>query len=692
MLRKPSPHLLSETLLPLQSLHLYPSIRLSTSPPPPISTNPTSPRSESTRYLVVHNTQIAKHGRNGEIREAQSIFDAMRIRDVVSWTALLTAYVDAGDAATARKVFDEMPKRNAASWNAMISGYLRASKVTDAYELFVRMPVKNAVSFGAMIAGFAKCSMIREAEGVYDQMPMRWRDPVGSNALICGYLRVGKLDDAVRVFGAMKAKDVFSWSSMVDGFCKYGSIFDAREVFDVMPERNVVSWTSMIRGYVKAGMWEDGFILFLDMRRESVRVNSTTLSVMLDACSESSRIGEGVQIHGITIVMGFESDAFLGNSLIVMYSRAGLRIDSKRLFNCMKRKDMVSWNSLINGYIQHDAIEEAYELFEMMPEKDAVSWTSMVVGFANRGCMGESVRLFEHMPGKDEVAWTAIVSGFIANGDNESALMWFNRMVQESYRPNSITLSCVLSALSGLAYLNQGMQVHACGLKMGLGLNVTVQSSLISMYAKCGNMGDAYRVFSWISEPSLVIINAMITAFAQHGLAEEALKLFVKMQADGYRPNYVTFLGILSACAHAGFVEEGYNCFQSMSTIYGIQPGPDHYTCMVDLLGRAGMLYEALELIKSIPFKPSSDVWGALLNASKIHFNLEYAKVAAKGLLELEPNNATAYAVLSNMLSSAGLKEEGENVRMAMQSNSFRKNPGYSWIILDKDTNQPSAG
>nr|CAD1832075.1 unnamed protein product [Ananas comosus var. bracteatus] len=617
-------------------------------------------RSESTRYLVVHNTQIAKHGRNGEIREAQSIFDAMRIRDVVSWTALLTAYVDAGDAATARKVFDEMPKRNAASWNAMISGYLRASKVTDAYELFVRMPVKNAVSFGAMIAGFAKCSMIREAEGVYDQMPMRWRDPVGSNALICGYLRVGKLDDAVRVFGAMKAKDVFSWSSMVDGFCKYGSIFDAREVFDVMPERNVVSWTSMIRGYVKAGMWEDGFILFLDMRRESVRVNSTTLSVMLDACSESSRIGEGVQTHGIIIVMGFESDAFLGNSLIVMYSRAGLMIDSKRLFNCMKTKDMVSWNSLINGYIQHDAIEEAYELFEMMPEKDAVSWTSMVVGFANQGCMGESVRLFEHMPGKDEVAWTAIVSGFIANGDNESALMWFNRMVQESFRPNSITLSCVLSALSGLAYLNQGMQVHACGLKMGLGLNVTVQSSLISMYAKCGNMGDAYRVFSWISELSLVIINAMITAFAQHGLAEEALKLFVKMQADG--------------------------------TIYGIQPGPDHYTCMVDLLGRAGMLYEALELIKSIPFKPSSDVWGALLNASKIHFNLEYAKVAAKGLLELEPNNATAYAVLSNMLSSAGLKEEGENVRMAMQSNSFRKNPGYSWIILDKDTNQPSAG
>ncbi|XP_038972618.1 pentatricopeptide repeat-containing protein At1g53600, mitochondrial [Phoenix dactylifera] len=687
MMRKPIAYLLQKKICvssPHLLLRCYSALPIPSIPKP---RQPTFSNAKTDSHLVLYNSQITKNGRNGNLQEAQSIFDHMAFRDVVSWTALLTAYGENGDVSKARELFDKMPKRNTTSWNSMISAYVRALKVSEAYELFSKMPTKNVVSYGAMIMGFAKNGMLREAEEIYQEMPQMWRDPVASNALICGYLKAGKLDDAVRVFSRMGVRDVVSWSSMVDGYCKNGRISDARDVFDAMPKRNVVSWTAMIRGYLTAGFWEEGFGLFVEMRRDAVRISSTTFSVMLDACSEKDRIREGVQIHGLVLTTGFECDVFLGNSIINMYSRAGWMTAARRSFDFMKEKDVVSWNSLIAGYIQHDAIEEAYVLFELMPEKDVVSWTSMVVGFSNRGWTKESVRIFEQMPQKDEIAWTAIISGFVRNGEHESALRWFGRMVEEGFRPNPIMLSSVLSALAGLAILDLGMQVHACIIKMDFEDDVAIQSSLVSMYAKCGNVSDAYRIFSSINERNLVTVNSMITAFAQHGLAEEAIKLFTEMLRDGYKPSHITFLGILSACAHAGLIEEGYRYFKSMRS-YGVEPGPDHFTCMVDILGRAGLLKDAMELINLMPCKPYAAAWGALLSASRIHFNLEFAELAAQQLFELEPNNATAYAVLSSLYSVAGLKDDEEKVRMVKQSNGVKKIPGYSRIILDKNANQ----
>ncbi|XP_010911898.1 pentatricopeptide repeat-containing protein At1g53600, mitochondrial [Elaeis guineensis] len=686
MLRKLIPYSLQKNLC-AASPHLLLRYSSALPSPSPKRREATIFNAKTGSHAVFYNSQITKNGRNGNLQEAQSIFDHMPFRDVVSWTALLTAYAENGDVSKARQVFDQMPKRNTASWNAMISAYARALKVSEAYELFSKMPTRNVVSYGAMIMGFAKNGMLEEAEEVYQEMPQMGRDPVASNALICGYLKAGKLDKAVQVFNRMGMRDVVSWSSMVDGYCKNGRISDARDVFDAMPERNVVSWTAMVRGYLKAGFWEEGFRLFVQMRRDAVRISSTTFSVMLDACADKDRIREGVQIHGLALTMGLECDVFLGNSVISMYSRAGWMTAARRSFDCMKEKDVVSWNSLINGYVQLDAIEEAYALFELMPERDVVSWTSLVVGFSNRGWTKESVRIFEQMPKKDGIAWTAIISGFVSNREHESALRWFGRMVEEGFRPNPVMLSSVLSALAGLAILDLGMQVHACIIKMDFEVDVAIQSSLVSMYAKCGDVRDAYRIFSSVHERNLVTVNSMITAFAQHGLAEEALKLFAEMLKNGYKPTQVTFLGLLSACAHAGLVEEGYKYFKSMRS-YGVEPGPDHYTCMVDILGRAGLLKDAMELINSMPCKPHAAAWGALLNASRIHFNLEFAELAAQQLFDLEPNNATAYAVLSSMYSLAGLKEDEEKVRMLKQSNGVRKIPGYSRIIPDQNANQ----
>lgn len=596
---------------------------------------------------------------------------------------MLTAYAQNGQIPKARKLFNEIPERTVASYNAMISACIKNNgNVDEAYELFVGMPERNEVSYAAMITGFVRRGMFDKAEELYVNMPVKWRDPVCSNALMSGYLKVGRLEEVARVFETMAEKDVVSWSSMVDGFCKKGRVVEAREIFNKMPQRNVVTWTAMIDGYMKADWFEDGFALFLSMRRGVVAVNSTTLTTVIEACGSFCRYKEGFQLHGLVSRLGFDCDIFLGNSIITMYSRLGFVDEANKYFCMMGKKDVVSWNALISGYIHNDKIEEACRLFERMPGKDLVSWTTMIAGLSNKGNVDKSIQLFKMMPEKDDVAWTAVISGFVNNAQYEEAFCWFIEMLQKGLRPNQMTLSSVLSASAGLATLDQGSQIHAHVVKMDLEFDLSVQNSLVSMYSKCGNVIDAYQIFRNIKEPNIVSFNTMITGFAQNGLGEEALNLFRKMKYDGIVPNQITFLGVLSACTHVGLVDEGLTYFKSMKSLYNIEPGPDHYACMVDLLGRAGSLDEAIGLIDSMPFKPHAGVWGALLGASRTHLSLDLATLAAQHLIELEPDNATPYVILSNLYSVVGKNRDGDKLRMTKKLKGIRKSPGCSWITV----------
>ncbi|XP_068654568.1 pentatricopeptide repeat-containing protein At1g53600, mitochondrial [Aristolochia californica] len=639
--------------------------------------------SDIKKLIVSCNYRITENGRKGNLEAAESIFHSMPTKTVVSWTALLSAYADNGKLSEARAVFDEMPERNVASWNAMMTAYVRSLRIDDAFDLLCTMPSKNSVSYTVIMTGFINAGMLDEAEKFYSEMPVAVRDPGVSNALISGYLKRSRLEDAVCVFRRMFQRDVLSWSSILDGYCKTGRITDARDIFERMPERNVVSWTSLIGGYLRIGMWNDGFELLSRMRREScARVNSITLTMILDACANMVRLAEGIQIHGLVTLKGFGFDPFLCNSLMNMYSSVGWVADASKVFRLMDKKDLVSWNSLIGGYVQNNELEKAFENFLKMPKRDAISWTSIVVGFSNRGRMEESVYVFENMPEKDDVAWTAIISGFLGNGQYVQALSWFVRMLRDGAKPNSFTISSALSATAEVAVLDQGVQIHVHVLKMCLDSDLSVQSSLISMYAKCGNVHEAYQIFTSISEPNLVSINSMITGFAQHGFVKEALEVYRQMQTNGHEPNSITFLGVLSACVHAGLVNEGLDFFKSMICLYQIEPGPSHYVCIIDLLGRSGRLKEALALVNSMPFEPNSAVWGALLSASRNHMDVDLAKLAAQNLFQLEPQSGVAYAVLSNMYAEVGLQEEEQKIRMMKKLRGVRKQPGCSWIIV----------
>ncbi|KAJ0530685.1 putative tetratricopeptide-like helical domain superfamily [Helianthus annuus] len=648
-----------------------------------------NPNDKAIKPIIHLNSQISKHGRTGNIKDAETIFNRMPIKNVVSWTAMLTAYAENGQINNARKLFDEMPERNVASWNAMITGYMRSKNgVEKACELFSMSPEKNAVSYASMITGYVRAGRLDDAHKLFCSMPVKWRDPFCSNALMNGYLKRGKLEEAVRIYEGMVEKNVVSWSCMVDGYCKLGETRKARELFDTIPERNVVTWTAMIDGYIKTACFEEGFALFLQMRGETeVKLVSNTLTVVFEGCGRLDRYREALQIHALVMRMGFELDTFLGNSVITMYCRLRDLDSAVRLFNIMEVKDTVSWNALIGGYVQAENIDEAYKHFNAMPHKDVYSWTTMITGFSNKGLTEKSVELFDIMPYKDDITWTALISGFASNGEYEDSIHRFIQMLQTSVKPNALTFSSVLSSSASLAALNQGLQIHTHVVKTGMEFDLSVQNSLVSFYAKCGCVDDAYTVFNSLDIPNAVSYNSMINGFAQNGYGIEALDLFKKMEESDVEPNDITFLGVLSACTHVGLVAEGRKYFKSMRSLYKIEPSLDHYACMVDLLGRAGLLDEAYDFINSMPFEPHSGVWGALLGASRTYFRLDLAEIAAQRIYELEPENPTPYVVLSDIYMVCRRKENEELVRTMKRSRGLKKSPGCSWIMVQDDVN-----
>lgn len=302
------------------------------------------------------------------------------------------------------------------------------------------------------------------------------------------------------------------------------------------------------------------------------------------------------------------------------------------------------------------------------------------------GKIRQAQEIFSSMMVKNQVSWNAIIAGFINNGQSEEGLKLFRLMIGSlEVQPNQSTLSSALLACSNLSGLNLGRQIHQWASKLPLSLNVTVQTSLVSMYCKCGHLNDARKLFYTMAKKDVVSWNAMISGYAQHGHGERAIKLFDEMRQEAVEPNEITFIAVLTACNHAGMAELGIQYFETMEKMYGVTPQVDHYSCMVDLLCRAGLLEKAMVLIQSMPFKPHPSVFGTLLGACRVHKNLDFAEFGAAKLIELDPQGAGAYVQLANIYASMSMWNDVARVRKHMKENVVIKTPGYSWIEI-KDT------
>ena len=636
---------------------------------------------------IVHWTSLlSKYSKNGFVDEARALFDMMPERNVVTYNAMLSGYVQNGRLSEAWRFFEVMPERNVVSWTSMLCGLADAGRIDEARRLFEEMPERNVVSWNSMVVGLIRNGNLEEARMIFQQMPDK--NVVSWNAMIAGYAECCRMEEAKVLFDEMQERNVVTWTTMIAGYCRVGSVEEGYCLFRIMPERNVVSWTAMIGGFTWNGFYKEALLLFHEMRGcFDLKPNKETFVSLAYACAGMHFPRLGMQLHAQLIIYSWDYndyDGRLSRSLLHMYSMFGMMDFAHYI--CLKNPNkciVQSYNSLINGYIRIGQLEKAQNLFDVVPVRDKISWTSMINGYLSFGQVSKACHLFYNMPERDAVAWTAMISGHVQNELFAEATYLFSEMRAQGVSPLNSTYSTLLGATGALSHLDQGRQFHCMLMKTLYEFDLILENSLISMYAKCGEIEDAYCIFSNMIYRDLISWNSMIMGFSHHGLANETLTIFEDMLRSGNHPNSVTFLGVLSACSHAGLVNRGWELFSAMSDAYAIQPGLEHYICMINLLGRAGKVKEAEELVLRLPLEPDYAIWGSLLGVCGFHeTNAETARHAAKCILELDPLNAPAHVVLCNIYAANGRHVEETMLRKEMKLKGVRKAPGCSWIML----------
>ncbi|OVA06895.1 Pentatricopeptide repeat [Macleaya cordata] len=327
-----------------------------------------------------------------------------------------------------------------------------------------------------------------------------------------------------------------------------------------------------------------------------------------------------------------------------------------------------------------------------MSQKDSVSWNTIISGHARLGQMRKARTMFELMSDKTIVSWTTMISGYTRIGCYTDALDIFRRMQLLGLKPDEISLVSVLPACAQLGALELGKWIHIYSDKNGLLRNICICNALIEMYSKCGSIDQALQLFDQLDVKDVISWSTIIGGLANHGRAREAIQMFSEMERAQVEPNDITFLGILSACVHAGFLNEGLHYFESMKNDYSIDPGVEHYGCIVDLLGRSGCLNKALEYIKKMPFQPDSSIWGSLLSSCRTYGNLEIAVTAMEHLIELEPDDAGNYVLLSNIYANLGKWDDVSRMWKRMRNKRMKKTPGCSSIEVNNEVQEFSAG
>eukprot|EP01018_Ginkgo_biloba_P009804 Gb_15644 [translate_table: standard] len=475
----------------------------------------------------------------------------------------------------------------------------------------------------------------------------------------------------------------FLGTKLVVLYARCRGLAEARRVLDEMPNPDVVSWTAMITAYSRHGRDEEALTLFYQMQQAGIQPDQFTFASVLPACANLASLKHGKDIHEGIIRSGIEPDVFVGSALVDMYIKCGSVENARDIFDKMTERNVVTWTAMIAGYAQNGHLDEALALFQKMPERNIVSWNAMIAGYAQNGYVEEALHLFEKMPERDVVSWSGMIAGYVQNGHFIEALELFRQMQLGGVKPNSVSFVSLLPACANLAALEHGKEVHEDIIRHGFHSDIVVGNALVDMYAKCGSIDVARKMFDKMPEQDAVSWNAIIVGYAMHGHGEEALHLFEQMQHSGTKPNHVTFIGVLFACCHAGLVDYGWQHFDRMSQDYSITPTVEHYCCMVDLLGRAGKLDEAYNFINKMPIKPNAVVWASLLGACRTHTHIKLAECVAGRLFELDPENASHYVLLSNIYAAAGRWDDVENVRKMMKDRGVKKKPGCSWIEVN---------
>ncbi|KAL5981324.1 hypothetical protein ACLOJK_015379 [Asimina triloba] len=549
--------------------------------------------------------------------------------------ARITSFGRCGKIEEAWKLFDQMPRRDAFSYTSMITIYLNSGDLPRAAKLFQQMPKRNVVAESAMIDGYAKAGRIDEARRVFDGMPER--NVFSWTSLISGYMRIGQVTEARTLFDQTPVRNIISWTTMVLGYARNGLILEAREIFDQMPEKNVVSWTAMVKAYVDNARIDDARKLFDEMPHRNL---------------------------------------YSWNTMLVGYLDNGRVAEAIKLFESMPQRNTISWTTMVTGLSRNGSIDSAWKFFNCMPHKDVAAWNAMITAYTDAGRMVEASELFNSMPKRNVVSWNALIDGFSRNGPQGEVLRHLIHMLRTADRPNETTLTSALTACEGVMEV---AQAHAQVMQLGFRSDTSLGNALITAYSRSGDLNEAQLAFKEVMAKDVVTWTAMILAHSTHGYGNHAIAMFARMLRAGAKPDGITFAGILSACSHTGLVQKGQRLLKAMSEAYGIEPTAEHYSCLVDLLGRAGHINEAKALVSEMPSdQRDSAVLGALLGACKVHGHgdMEVAGCIGEALIKLEPDGSGGYVLLSNVYAARGKWDDVARLRKKMRERKVKKVPG----------------
>ncbi|XP_015872705.2 pentatricopeptide repeat-containing protein At2g13600 [Ziziphus jujuba] len=590
--------------------------------------------------------------------------------------SLVDMYIKCGSVLSAESLFLKISKPSLFCWNSMIYGYSKFYGASKALDLFTQMPERDNVSWNTMISIFSQHGFGVESLNMFVEM---WNQGFRPNSMTYASvlsactsiydLKWGTHLHAriVRMEPSMEPSvDVLVGSCLIDMYAKCGHLGFAWQVFNNLREQNAVSWTSLISGVAQVGLEVEAFVLFNQMREGTAALDEFTLATIIGVCSGQEYVSVGEQLHGYTIKAGMDSSIPVGNSLITMYAKCGNANEANHVFKLLPLRDIITWTAMITTFSQAGEVEKAREYFNKMPERNIITWNSML-------------------------------GTYVQNGLWEEGLKLYTLMLRKGVDLDWITIATSVRACADLAILKLGIQIIAQAVKLGFGSNVSVENSFITLYSKCGQMQEAQKAFDSIHEKNLISWNAIMAGYSQNGHGRKVIEIFENMLKTDCIPDHISYISVLSGCSHSGLVTEGKHYFSSMTKNFGISPTCEHFACMVDLLGRSGLLEQAKNLIDGMPFKPNSGVWGALLGACRMHRNSKLAEFAVKNLLELDAKDSGSYVLLANIYSDSGKLEAFAEVRKMMKEKGIQKNPGCSWIEVDNrvhvftvdDTNHP---
>lgn len=625
--------------------------------------------------------------------------------DPVVDTALLSMYGELGYLDSARKVFDEMPLRDLVCWSSIISSNVENGEINEGLNTF-------------------RC-MVSEGVAPDSVLVLTVADACGE----LGFLRLAK-----SAHGYILRRGIengrFLDSSLIFMYSKCGSLRSAEIIFENVSHHSTSTWTALISSYNQGGYFREALAVFVSMQKTEVEPNSVTMMIILRSCTNLGLLREGKSVHCVVIKNDLDTNLdCLGPTLLELYAMAAKHDLCEKILHEIGGRGIVVWNTLISVYAQKGLLKETIDLFVRMqkqgfmpdsfslasslsasgnegkfqlglqihghvikrPFMDEYVLNSLIGMYSKCGFVDMAYMIFDQIEPKGAVTWNSMICGLSQNGYSAKAISLFDLMYLTCLEIGEVAFVSVMQACSHLGYLEKGKWIHHKLITCGVRKDLYIETALVDMYAKCGDLQTARQVFDNMSERSLVSWSSLLSGYGVHGQISEVIFLFSKMLESGIKPNDVTVMNVLSACSHAGCVKEGMLFFSSMRD-FGIEPKREHFACVIDLLSRAGDLDGAYEIIKSMPFPAGASIWGALLNGCRIHQRVDIAKNIQRELRNIQTDDTGYYTLLSNIYAEGGEWNEFGKVRSMMKGTGLKKVPAYSVVELGKKAYRFGAG